>query len=314
MSSSKGTPLPMLSLRERDFQILETVGACGGLTALHLTALFFPPYRYPVSVAHSNCERRLKLLHMHGYLARIEQPQILSDGRKPFVHTLTKKGAQILAHYVGCELSELQWRVLEGESEHFLDHLLLTNNVRIALLSAMQQRPNDVAIQIWRDDVTLKRLHSQDRLKIELGEGRTETRILVPDGYVLLSGPRMRDFRNPAAPPSPRELHHFLEIDRATETGASRLEHRRTWAKKIKMYLAYYEQFYEQRYGTKGLRILTVTTSHKRMENLMEITERAGGRFRFWFTTFERISTEHILTEPIWRVVGREEPAPLLLL
>lgn len=313
MSSSKGTSLPVLSLRARDFQMLETIGACGGLTALHLTALFFPPYRYPVSVAHSNCERRLKLLHVHGYVARIEQPQILSDGRKPFVYTLTKKGAQMLAHSMECELSELQWRVLEGESEHFLDHLLLTNNVRTALLSAIQHHSNEVAIQTWRDDVTLKRLHSQDRLKIEVGEGRTETRILVPDGYVLLYAQRMRDFRNPAAPPGPRELHHFLEIDRATETGASTVEHRRTWAKKIKMYLAYYEQFYEQRYGTKGLRILTVTTSKKRMENLMEVTGRAGGKFRFWFTTFAQISTESILTEPIWQMVGREEPTPLLL-
>lgn len=313
MSSSKNASIPVLSLRERDFQILELIGGCGGLTALHLSALFFPPYHYPVSVAHSNCERRLMLLHKYGYLARIEQPQILSEGRKPYVHTLTKKGAQLLAQYYGCDISELQWRSLQGESEHFLDHLLLTNNVRMAFMSAIRQLPLGVTIRIWRDDVTLKRLHSQDRLKIEVGEGRVETRILVPDGYVLLHGESVRDFRNPLDPPSPHDLHHFLEIDRATETGASSVEYRRTWAKKMRMYLAYYEQFYEARYGTKGLRVLTVTTSQKRMENLKEITERVGGKFRFWFTTFGQITTESILTAPIWQMAGRTETTPLLL-
>lgn len=314
MSSSKDAAVPVLSLRERDFQMLETIGACGGVTALQLSALYFPPYRYPASVAHSNGERRLMLLHKHGYVARVEQPQILSEGRKPFVHTLTKKGAQLLAQYLGCDISDLQWRALEGESEHFLDHLLLTNNVRIALMSAVRKLPYGVSIRAWRDDATLKRMHSQDRLKLETGEGRVETRILVPDAYMLLYGERVRDFRNPAEPPSPRELHHFLEIDRGTETGASTVEYRRTWAKKIKMYLAYYEQFYEQRYGTKGLRVLTVTTSEKRKQNLMEITERVGGRFRFWFTTFDQITTESILTEPIWLMTGRAEPTPLVLL
>jgi hypothetical protein len=41
---------------------------------------------------------------------------------------------------------------------------------------------------------------------------------------------------------------------------------------------------YTARYGSRGLRILTVTTSPGRLANLKRIAEEAG-KSRFWFTT-----------------------------
>lgn len=54
------------------------------------------------------------------------------------------------------------------------------------------------------------------------------------------------------------------------------------------------------------MRILTVTTGQKRLENLLAITEEVGGKARFWFTTFERILHADILVDPIWNVAGAD--------
>ena len=63
---------------------------------------------------------------------------------------------------------------------------------------------------------------------------------------------------------------------------------------------------YHARYHTKSMRILTVTTGQKRLENLLAITEEVGGKARFWFTTFERILHADILVDPIWNVAGAD--------
>jgi hypothetical protein len=47
-----------------------------------------------------------------------------------------------------------------------------------------------------------------------------------------------------------------------------------------------------------------VTTSERRLVNLKAITEQAGGRSRFWFTTASLASAGDILTGLIWQVAG----------
>ena len=48
------------------------------------------------------------------------------------------------------------------------------------------------------------------------------------------------------------------------------------------------------------------------MENLKAVTEKAGGRDQFWFTTFDKINEDSVLSMPIWAVAGREERHPLV--
>jgi hypothetical protein len=75
--------------------------------------------------------------------------------------------------------------------------------------------------------------------------------------------------------------------------------------RKVRAYMAYYRSGqYHARYGTRSLRVLTVTTSQKRLANLKASTEQAGGGPMFWFTTFDRVNTENILSAPIWQVAG----------
>src|SRR5256885_889625 len=120
-----------LSLRPRDFEVFYTICQCGALTARQISALSFPPFQYPLEVPNANCQYRLRLFREHGYLSHIEQPQIPSDGRKPYLYQLTKKGAQTLAFYLGCSVGDLPYRERDSRlSALFLEHLILGNDVR----------------------------------------------------------------------------------------------------------------------------------------------------------------------------------------
>ena len=88
---------------------------------------------------------------------------------------------------------------------------------------------------------------------------------------------------------------------------------RKDWSRKVRAYIAYFTpqspdqlSVYAQRFGTSKVRILTVTTGQTRLENLKRITEQAGGRGRFWFTTFDQVTPKTVLTKPIWHKAGQD--------
>jgi hypothetical protein len=234
----------------------------------------------------------LQLLYYHGYLTRDEQPQKLSEGRKPFVYWLDKRGAQAVEELLDGE--ELDWNAtIHVVSNLFLEHLLATNDVRIAITIAAHK--HDFTIDTWFDDHTLKRRQMTDTVTLRSLQGGIQKAAVVPDGYFLLDTGR-------------HFYHHFLEVDLRTVTGAASTWGRRDWARKVQVYLEYYRSGkYQYRYKTQGLRILTVTTSEKRLANLKTITEKAGGRSRFWFTTFERVRASDVLIDPIWQTAGDTE-------
>jgi hypothetical protein len=240
----------------------------------------------------------MQLLFHHGYLWRDEMPTRLGEGRRPLVYFLDTIGAELLAQMAGCEVDDLDWnRKGNDVGGQFLEHLLATNDVRIAI--TMATRTKDWRIGQWIDDRALKRPQMKDYVTLTGPQGGTRRAAVVPDGYFVLdTGQHL--------------YHHFLEVDLCTVTGQASTWGRRDWARKVTAYLEYYRSgAYRERYGTQSLRVLTVTRGERRLENLKAITERAGGRARFWFTTFEHVNPATILTEPIWQVASREGPHTL---
>jgi hypothetical protein len=241
------------------------------------------------SKPNTRCQYRLQLLYNHGCLTREEQPQKLSEGRKPFVYWLAKRGAEVVEELLDGE--ELDWNSREHQvSNLFLEHLIATNDVRIAINIAA--RKHNFSVPTWLDDRSLKRQQMTDVVTLRGPQSRTQKAAVVPDGYFVLdTGQHL--------------YHHFLEIDLRTVTGAASTWGKRDWARKISAYLEYYRSGkYQERYKTQSLRILTVTTGEKRLANLKATTEKAGGKARFWFTTFEQIRKSDVLTEAIWQKAG----------
>jgi hypothetical protein len=290
---SRGLPeeLPGLRLTDRDRKIVETVHVYRALTTPQITTLLFNG-----NEAYRVCQRRLQRLYQHGFLARGEQAQRRSDGSRPLVYFLDHRGARLLAE---SDHRSIDWDPRDNDvASPFLAHLLLTNQVRLAVTIAAQAV--GARLVEWIDDKTLKSSQMKDYVVLSGPQGGQRRVAVVPDGYFVL---RMagKDFR------------HFLEVDRATVTARYSRYGSRDWRHKIKAYLAYYRSgTYQARYGGRGLRILTVTTGRRRLAHLKAITEAAGGRTRFWFTTFDELASDTALTAPIWRVATSGELRALL--
>ncbi len=280
--------LPGLRLTPRDAAILMAVYQYRALTTKQIETLFFLPNKVS-SKPNTRCQYRLQLLYQHGYLLRDEQPQKLTEGRKPFVYWLNDRGAQLVEELLDGD--ELDWNPSEHHvSNLFLVHLLATNDVRVAITIAAQK--HNFSIDTWLDDRTLKRRHMTDVVTLRGPQGGTQKAAVVPDGFFVLNTPSAM-------------YHHCLEIDLATVTGLSSVPGRRDIARKIRAYLAYFQSGkYEQRYGTYKGRVLIVTTGEKRVANLKAITENVGGKQRFWLTTLARVQSNDVLTDPIWQKAG----------
>lgn len=308
-------------LTERDYDILENVALYGGLTSMDISTLLFPPAFHKGNIVpHTNCQERLKGLFKERFLERIEQASIRSKGTRRNIHVLTTRGARVLAAHRACQVEDLAWRKMSKDSRDlFLEHRMWVNQVRVAITHALLHSSYQAHIATWIDDAGLKHDHSGDKMSWRWPSGRVEENtVLVPDSY----------FHVHITHPVTDDYHQFLETDRGTTTGMSSSDERRTWERRIRMYLEYRAQgFYHDRYHTNDMRVMTVTTSQKRLAHLKHITERAGGKSRFYFTTLEdihkgvertkravalirdsqekeendRIVTETILTDYIWQ-------------
>jgi hypothetical protein len=296
---STSPELPTLRLTKRDIQIINACYEYRALTTIQIQKLIFDQGE---QVSQQRCQHRLKLLFHHGYLHRDEQPTKLSDGRRPLIYFLDRKGAQLLAGYLSLPVSELDWDLKDtvaGASHLFIDHLLKTNDVRIAITLATQKE--NATIEQWIDDKTLRSRQMKDYVTLLDAKQNERKMAIVPDGYFHLAI-------------GERESHHFLETDMCTVVGLSTKSGRRDWAKKIRSYLAYHEsRQFQERYHVSSFRVLTVTTGERRLANLKKITEEAGGKSRFWFTTFEQLTSDTALSQPIWQIAGREGEYSLVL-
>ena len=69
---------------------------------------------------------------------------------------------------------------------------------------------------------------------------------------------------------------------------------------------------YQERFQAKSLRILVVTTSNQRRENLRRAIAAVGGGDRYWLTTFDQVTPMQVLTSPIWYKPGHDGQHTLL--
>ena len=279
--------LPTYRVTQRDLGVIYSVYTHRVLTTEQIQALHF--------ASPALCRSRLRRMFQHGLLWRTELPTKLSEGRRPLVYFLDEKGAEFLLEHYDLEPEDLDWdKEYNTVSDPFIEHLIKTNEIRIALEVAAQR--NSMTIEKWLDDKTLKSKQQKDYVTLTGPQGGKLKTAIVPDGYFYFQLAEKQ------------YSHNFLEVDRATVVGMYSQSGRRDWARKIRAYLAYHQQgLYTKRYGTKSMRVLTVTTHQKRLQNLKAITEKAGGKGRFWFTTFEQVTPEKVLTEFIWYKAGSNQ-------
>jgi len=288
-----------ITLTRRDLEIFATLWSTRYMNAPQIQRLFWRESRGGTFGQLKACQRRLRLLTQHKLLRRIDLPVRRGEAPPPYIYTLDKGGAEVLSQELGVSFEEINWRPTDAEeNDIFLLHHLATNEVRIAITLACEQ--TGYTLDTWLDEKELRSEGMYDHVVLTGPQGREERIAVIPDGFFVLHSDK-------------RIARFCLEVDRGTVTVQPTLLERRGWRQKITAYLAYEASgAYSQRYQSKTLWVLTVTTGERRLRHMKEVTEAVGGDHRFWFTTFEQLRPETILTEKIWYYAGSNEPHALL--
>ncbi len=279
-----------MRLTKRDRDIVVAVYTHRVLTRRQIKRLIFEkPGAKPSSVEYIS-KRRPRLLYDHGYLDRRRVPVFdkPTSGALPFAYFLDKRGADLIAQVLEIDREDVDWKPKDNKIKPlFLDHTLKLNDVRIAVELAASA--SGYQLMCWVDERSLRSL--RERVPDPANPSRTLP--LNPDGFFALD---LGD----------RKAMLFVELDQATMT-------RSRFAKKVRAYQSYRAMGKSwERFKTQNFRVLTVTTGEKRVANLVEATHKAGGDDHFWFTTFDRVKPDTVLTSAIWQVVRKAGVYPLL--
>lgn len=275
---------PRMQLTERDMMIIRLVWDCRYLTRLQIQRFLFPSQEKGKEHSRKNIvTKRLMLLYHNGYLDRLHPPVASNRGSSAIVYCLDRKGARLLAAELGVDMPALGWQKRQRERGLlFLQHTLEVNDFRIAVTLAARQ--DGYEILRWLDERLLRKAEAREGLKeiaLQVGKGGS----ILPDVHFALKVDR-------------KKAGFFVEVDRGKTPG-------RRIRRKVRIYREYYASgLYEQHFHRKSLRVLTVTTSDRRLGNLKRWAEAEGGGRLFWFTTERSVGPETVFSQPIWKVAG----------
>ena len=273
---------PPMRLTERDQRIVEWVYLFRFLTREQIHLLEFK------DKSMAACQKRLTALYHNQYLDAGHKPIPAGYGSAKRVYCLSERGRDLIAHmYDSLDPKEIKWKKTYNEvEEYFLEHTLAINDVRVALTVAAKEKGFSLD---WTPEWELKAL--KERVEDPDRSGRYIS--ITPDAYFVIKG-------------EGKKASFFLEADRATEAN-------KRFKEKVKGYIEYIRtKKYQERYKTSSLRVLVVTTTKKRLKNLMNTTQSVNGASFFWFTTFKEASHTNVLTELIW-VTEIEKPKVSLI-
>lgn len=272
---------PAMRLTERDHRILEAIHVYDGL-------LGFSQIRRMYFSNESQAERRMMLLYQNKYVNR---PGFEERKRMPeMVYWLDKRGAELVASLEGTPLSDFAWR---KEPRWFqVEHDLAVNDFRLDLEEACRM-DSVIRLETWVPESEFWAY--PDRIEYAYS-GEKLKRYVRPDGFFILNTGEHR-------------IRYLLEIDRSTE------DNPRFQREKILPGLAYVRsKTYEERFGHRSGRWLVVTTGERRLRNMLQQAKRSEAKGLFYFTTFNQVATQTILSSPIWQRADRDELVPLLFL
>lgn len=266
-----------MALTARDVMIILSVYENRFLRRDQIQRLHFPDASFVA------CCVRLKKLYENHFLDRVLKP--VTKGSAQAAYALDKRGADVVAAAREIDRHKVRWSRAHNRVEFlFLEHTLGISEFKVCLDLALAGKREELFFYERGDRSHLRRISVPDSKKKHL--------VVSPDAFIEVQVPKGR-------------YAFFLEIDLGTETLFR-------FAEKITAFKQYWKSGeYQQDYGLKFFRVLTVAESERRLTNLLQVTGKAGGRRMFLFTTFARIHEVGIL-EPIWFSPADTEPISIL--
>lgn len=233
--------------------------------------------------------RRLQKLFHHSFLDR-PPSQILNPlaGAPKMVYALGDRGADLLADKLGIDRGKIRWGEKNRQvKERHIHHTLMISNFRMCLETALDPL-SQTQLLFWEKE---SRDQLRDYAYTRDSRGRRRELPIVPDGFFGIND---RKRKHP--------WYFFLEADQSTMSNGRFLD-------KMKAYWEWgiHQKGHTRKFGIKGFRVLTITKTEQRKENLRKITKKADdderGSFMFWFTSEQRYTTERpeTILGPIWQ-------------
>jgi len=279
---------PHFWMTDRDEEVIGAVYRYRVLDRPQVEKLFF--------ATANRTRERLRLLYQHGYLERVPRMIYPGEPSRGPAYRLAARGAKFLARRSGVELKELHYWGRGDDKDGrrtevtnlFLEHMVAVADIHIAFELAVNNKL--CTIDVWRDDMEMRHARDWDSVWIQTSPAaKKKLTAVTPDSYFELATPQSRG-------------HFFVEADRATETIAE------AWRRKILTYKEYmasggFHKRYEVSQPETGFRVLTVTSSMQRAQNLKAAAEKYGAAELaplFLFAPFADLDGQDVLTAPIW--------------
>ncbi len=272
-----------MMLQQRDLDLFETIYAFDGLLSeAQIRGIFF-------SGGERACRYRLSKLWQNGYLHKSSREQ--RQHLPCMIYWLDGLGAQQVANRLGIKFEQLVW--VKHPRWGQVDHDLTVSDFRVDVMEAIEQLPH-LQLGAWYSEGVFRRWKDTVTFTSEKGAMK---KIVTPDGYfeLWMEGKKFR---------------LLFELDMATRDNPNFL------LEKARPHLAYIKSdLYKQRFGHNAGRVLVVTKSQLRLKYMKASIERAleSAAGIFYFSTFDLVTPQQVLSEPIWYRGGEQAPVPLLV-
>ena len=277
-----------LQITDRDVEIIRSVYKHHFLTSQHIVSL--------ASGSDQQIRRRLQLLYHHGYL---ERPRAQLDffaraGSQPMVYGLANRGARLLAEADNQPYDKLDWSWKNSKVRRvFLDHTLGIADVMIAFELACREENGvtligqDQILEEAPEETRMNRNPHRFEATVRV-KGKPEKLALVPDQVFALEHETEHG--------AERE-NFFLEVDRGTmPVERKSLRGSSIYKKLLTYYSGWQQKRHSEQYGWSRFRVLTVTASLERVENMVKVTKQLNegrGSRLFLFTRIDQISNQN---------------------
>lgn len=294
---------------KRDVDIILDVYKYRYLKTSQIQRLHFPSER--------TTTRRLKFLTDYKLLKYFNVPNIPER-----IYQITSRGANLVAQHQGAAVTDLLWSrtTAEPKDYYFMQHFLAINQFRIDVSKACQK--SDIQLlgfipEYYGHKYPSGRITKHIKDFVFGLDNPTEKISHTPDAVFALS--KAAAASSGGALGGVVSALFFLEIDRGTEVLS---DPDKGFLKMIRYYLGYaksdkwrsYQIEFKADYF-KNFRLLIVTSSEQRLENMRETIssrkdmELASPVLRFFLvTTFAKIETE-TFWQPIWQSLDMADTA-----
>lgn len=242
--------------------------------------------------------RRLQLLYHHGY---VDRPLAQIDyyhrggGSQEMIYGLASRGAGRLRRDLDIPFSRMDWSGRNKRAGRlFLEHTLMVSDIMVSLELACRRTPG--IRFLTADDIALPSTVQKSREPFHWHVNvSTRHRVgVIPDAVFGLEYAGLPEGRNRA--------WFFLEADRGTMPVLRQSLDQTSFFRKMLAYEATWTQrLHSTRLGLSRFRVLTITNSPERTENLAAVCaqlERGQGLFLFGSIT-DVLSGDALLRLPL---------------